>query len=110
MDARSSKTTAASDEAAVIRLLPGSDRKQTPQPYLYRLIYRNPECRTAGCVMLWEVTGGRASYQIAWERTAGGRSRFHCTCADAVFRGEDARHFCKHILGLLGRDSRARSA
>ena len=110
MDAKTHQITAASDDAVALRLLPGSDRKQTLQPYVYRLIYRNSKPKAAGCVMLWEVTGGRAAYQIAWEHTAAGQSRLHCTCADAVFRGDDERHQCKHILGLLGRLTESRSA
>src|SRR6516225_6386337 len=106
MDAKSHQTTADTDDTVALRLLPGSGRKHTPRPY----VYRNPEPKAAGCVMLWEVTGGRASYQIAWERTAAGRSRLHCTCADAVFRGDDERHQCKHILGMLGRLPESRSA
>jgi hypothetical protein len=52
--------------------------------------------------MMWEVTGGRMPYQIALEQTKHGQLRWHCTCADAVFRGEKlADHVCKHIRGLL---------
>jgi hypothetical protein len=94
---------------AEVRLLPGPDRKRSPHNYHYRLIYRNPLAAAAGCVMLWEVTGGRHSYQIAWERTAAGKSILHCTCADAVFRRESAGGHCKHVRGLLGRHA-AKSA
>jgi hypothetical protein len=38
MDAKAHQTTAASNDAVALRLFPGSDRKHTPQPYLYRLI------------------------------------------------------------------------
>jgi hypothetical protein len=89
------------NERESFRLLPGPDRQQRPRTYRYRLIYRNPQPRAGGCVMLWEVTGGRLPYQIAWERTAAGASRLHCTCADAVYRGENSRHTCKHVRGLL---------
>jgi hypothetical protein len=88
---------------AEVRSLPGPDRKRTPRNYHYRLIYRNPLAAATGCVMLWEVTGGRLPYQIAWERTAAGKSLLHCTCADAVFRREHEARYCKHIDGLLGR-------
>jgi hypothetical protein len=82
-------------------LLPGPDRQKRPRTYRYRLVYRNLKPKAGGCIMLWEVTGGRQSYQIAWERTATGTSRLYCTCADAVYRGEDSTHVCKHVRGLL---------
>jgi hypothetical protein len=81
--------------------LPGPTRKRTPSPYRYRLTYTNPSPTEEGCVLLWEVQGGRLVYQIALERLAGGQLRWHCTCADAVYRGEDAPHVCKHVRGLL---------
>jgi hypothetical protein len=83
------------------RLLPGSDRQRRPRTYHYRLIFRNALAKATGCVMLWEVSGGRLPYQVAWERTEAGASRLHCTCADFVYRGEDTRHTCKHVRGLL---------
>ena len=85
--------------------LPGPTRKRTPSPYCFHLTYRNPDPQAPGCVLLWEVLGGRQVYQIALERTAGGQLRYHCTCADAVYRGEDRPHTCKHVRGLqaLGR-------
>jgi hypothetical protein len=83
-------------------LLPGSDRRRTPQPYSYRLTYRNPEPEALGCVMTWEVTGGRQSYQLALERDYRGDLRCHCTCADAIFRsGLEEDHLCKHVRGLV---------
>ena len=81
--------------------LPGPDRKRTASPYSYRLTYRNPEAAAPGCVMTWEVTGGRMPYQIALERSETGTLGIHCTCADAVFRAEDEGRFCKHVRGLL---------
>ena len=52
-------------------------------------------------MVTWEVTGGREEYQIAAERTADGHTRWHCTCPDAVYRGEDHHAYCcKHIQGL----------
>ena len=55
-----------------------------------------------GCVMAWEVSGGRGPYQVALERLSPGRMKWHCTCADAVYRGEqDPNHVCKHVTGLL---------
>jgi len=50
--------------------------------------------------------GGREVYQIALERQASGRLRWHCSCADAVYRGETRAKPCKHVRGLqaLGRD------
>ena len=86
----------------VLKLLPGPDRKRQPNIYTYRITYRNPVAAQAGCVMTWEVAGGRLAYQIALERTSAGKLRWHCTCADAVYRGEDnSRHVCKHVQGLI---------
>jgi hypothetical protein len=52
--------------------------------------------------MTWEVAGGREPYQISLERTPAGENVFHCSCADAVYRGEDnPEHVCKHVEGLL---------
>lgn len=86
---------------SVMTLLPGPDRKRAPAAYRYRVVYRTAEPEAAGCVLLWEVVGGRLPYQIAMERDAAGNLRLHCTCADAVFRAEDEGRFCKHIRGLL---------
>ncbi len=81
--------------------LPGTDRKRTPAAYSYRVTYRSPTPRDAGCVMTWAVAGGRDPYQVALERTDAGRLRWHCSCADAVYRGEDdPKHACKHVDGL----------
>jgi hypothetical protein len=85
----------------VYAVLPGPDRRRTFTPYAYRLTYRAPAEGTAGCVLLWEVAGGRMRYQIALERDEAGELRLHCTCADAVFRGETEGHVCKHVRGLL---------
>jgi len=81
--------------------LPGPTRKRTPSPYCYRLVYRNDDARAAGCALQWDVLGGREVYQVALERLESGRLRWHCTCADAVYRGENAPHQCKHVRGLL---------
>ena len=83
------------------RLLPGPDRKRAASPYAYRLVYRNPDATPAACLMLWEVSGGRMTYQIALEQGERGNLRLHCTCADAVFRAEGQGRFCKHVHGLL---------
>jgi hypothetical protein len=93
--------TPCSDAAVVFTLLPGPDRKRGTRPYGYRLTYRNPDAEAVGCVMLWEVCGGRLHYQVALERDQSGGLRFHCSCADAVFRGEPEGRFCKHVRGLL---------
>jgi hypothetical protein len=85
----------------VFASLPGPDRQRTLSPYCYRMTYRNPDAESAGCVLSWEVLGGRNIYQIALERAEDGGMRYHCTCADAVYRGEDRRHVCKHVQGLL---------
>ncbi len=82
-------------------LLPGPTRRRLPCWYSYDLSYRNPDGRARGCVMLWRVTGGRELYQVAVERDRKGDLRAHCTCADAVYRGENAPHVCKHVRGLL---------
>jgi len=88
--------------------LPGPTRKRMLSPYCYRLTYRNPGPAEEGCALLWEVYGGREIYQIALERERSGALRWHCTCADAVYRGEDDPHTFKHIRGLqaLGRQQR----
>jgi hypothetical protein len=89
-------------------LLPGSDRKRDVRAYRYRLTYRNSQPDGTGCVMTWEVSGGRLIYQIALEREENGGLRCHCTCADAVYRAENEGRYCKHVLGLLefGRPAR----
>lgn len=85
----------------MLQLLPGPDRKRKAHLYGYRLTYRNPHIGGAGCVMVWEIDGGRLPYQIAVERDEAGELRLHCTCADAVFRAEVAGRHCKHVQGLL---------
>jgi hypothetical protein len=81
--------------------LPGPDRKRTPAPYAYRLLHKDLDTQGPTCVMMWEVLGGRLTYQIALERDDVGSLRMHCTCADHVYRGEEEGRFCKHIRGLL---------
>jgi len=85
----------------VVALLPGPDRKRTAARYGYRLTYRNEDTAGVGCVLLWEVVGGRLPYQIALERDEAGELRLHCSCADAIFRAEAEGRFCKHVGGLL---------
>jgi hypothetical protein len=88
--------------AVITLLLPGPDRKRTYSPYHFRVTYRNPEAAEPGCVMTWEVSGGRDVYQVSLERLAAGGHRWHCSCADAVYRGEDdPKHLCKHVRGLV---------
>src|SRR4051812_29849140 len=82
--------------------LPGPTRKRTPSPYCYRLTYRNPESLSSGCLLSWDVMGGRDIYQVALEREGSGAVRWHCTCADAVYRGETRAQPCKHVRGLQG--------
>jgi len=82
-------------------LLPGPDRKRTPKEYYYRLTYRNPSDEAVGCVMTWEVYGGRMPYQIAVERRQDEHLKIHCTCADAIFRREEEGRLCKHVQGFL---------
>jgi hypothetical protein len=89
-------------QTIVVAALPGPSRKRTPSPYCYRLTYRNPEPAVPGCSLLWDVIGGRTRYQIALEREADGSLQWHCTCADAIYRGEsEPNHVCKHVRGLL---------
>jgi hypothetical protein len=85
----------------LITRLPGPDRKRSEALYHYRLTFRNPLEDAVGCVMIWEVSGGRLAYQVALERDEAGSLHVHCTCADAVFRAEDEGRFCKHVHGLL---------
>ncbi len=87
--------------AIVTVVLPGPDKKRKPAPYLFRVTYRNPDPSEPGCVMTWNVTGGREEYQIAVERTDDGYLYWHCTCPDAVYHGENRDvYLCKHIHGL----------
>lgn len=91
-----------SPDGILLKILPGADRKRLPGLYCYRVTYRSVDRDKPGCVMTWEVTGGRDSYQIALERVWPGQMKWHCTCADAVYRGElDTRHVCKHVSGLM---------
>jgi hypothetical protein len=94
------------DPAWVFTTLPGPTRKRNLSSYCYQLVFRNPDTTEPGCTLLWEVFGGREVYQIALERGAAGQLHWHCTCADAVYRGEDAPHRCKHVRGLqaIGRN------
>jgi hypothetical protein len=89
-------------KSLVVTTLPGPSRKRVPSPYCYRLTFRNPEPAVPGCALLWDVLGGRLTYQVALERETTGDLRWHCTCADAVYRGEaEENHVCKHVRGLL---------
>lgn len=82
--------------------LPGPDRKRSPSLYRFHITYRAPDDQEPGCVMTWAVTGGRETYQIALEREESGQLRWHCTCADAVYRSELSEvHQCKHVRGLM---------
>ena len=84
-----------------LAVLPGPDRKRSRHLYYYRLAYRSTCPEQPGCVALWEVAGGRLSYQVALERDEHSRNFWHCTCADAVYRAEDQGRVCKHVRGLL---------
>src|SRR5262245_66101871 len=83
-----------------LSVLPGPSRRRTPGLYYYRLVYRDALQDQPGCAAVWEVRGGRLRYQVALERDAGGAYHWHCTCADAVYRAEDAGRVCKHVRGL----------
>jgi hypothetical protein len=90
-----------SSRAVLIAMLPGPSRKRADALYQYRLTYRAPQSDTEGCLLLWQVVGGRQSYQVALERGDRGQLAWHCTCADHVYRGEVVpNHACKHIRGL----------
>ncbi len=94
-------TTPKPSFALITLILPGPDRKRQPSPYHFRVTYRNPEPTGPGCLMTWDVLGGREPYQVALERTADDRTEWHCTCADAVYHGENKHaHRCKHVQGL----------
>lgn len=85
--------------------IPGPDRRRTIHPYLYRVTYCCEDPTEVGCAMSWSVQGGRMTYQVALEREWDGTLRWHCTCADAVYRERQ----CKHIRGVqaLGRPRQA---
>ena len=85
----------------LLKLLPGPDRKRAETAYTYRLTYRNSDPAATGCRMIWEVSGGRMTYQVVLEQDEQTSLHLHCTCADAVFRAEAEGRFCKHIRGLL---------
>lgn len=81
--------------------LPGPDRKRKPSLYCYRVTYRNPRPNESGCVMTWTVNGGRDIYQIALERLGESQIRWHCSCADAIFRSDrNPFYVCKHVHAL----------
>jgi hypothetical protein len=80
--------------------LPGPTRKRVPSPYCYRLTHQGHDQAAPGCILSWDVLGGREIYQVALERLASGQLRWHCSCADAVYRGENQPHVCKHVRGL----------
>jgi hypothetical protein len=110
MDAHESGSDAAAPGVEWATILPGSDRKKTESPYTFRLRYCNTTPRAVGCVMTWDVQGGRLQYQIAVEREAGGRLRCHCTCADAIYRAENEGRHCKHVNAFLARSRAGREA
>ena len=80
--------------------LPGTDRKRSPAAYRYQVTYRAAVSARPGCVVTWAVRGGRDTYQVALERTDAGTLRWHCSCADATYRGDDRPTPCKHVAGL----------
>jgi hypothetical protein len=88
--------------SVVFTSLPGPTRKRLPSPYCYRLTFETAEPNESGCLLQWDVMGGRDIYQVALERAEDGRLRWHCTCADAVYRGETRASACKHVRGLQG--------
>ncbi len=85
----------------VARLLPGPHRKRPPTVYDYRRVFHNVDRAAIGCLDVWEVHGGRETYQIALEQVAGGWQRWHCTCPHAVYRAEPLGRVCKHVTALI---------
>ncbi len=104
------KSTKSTPKIYYKAILPGPDRKRKKKQYQYKLTYKNPCPYQRGCLLVWEVKGGREPYQISIERTDNGEIHSHCTCADAIYRGDQPGHVCKHILGFLqfNRDMRAK--
>jgi hypothetical protein len=94
--------TQAPAKAVLITTLPGSSRDKAHCLYEYRLVYRQTDAEADGCLMLWQVVGGREPYQVALERDEWRQLVWHCTCPDTIYRrDQNPRHLCKHILGLL---------
>ncbi|MBA4189536.1 MAG: hypothetical protein C0467_16235 [Planctomycetaceae bacterium] len=93
--------TPSSSFTLITMMLPGPDRKRIPSPYHFRVTYRNPNPGETGCIVTWEVRGGREQYQISLERTDDDALVWHCTCPDAVYHA-DYRHACgcKHVQGI----------
>jgi hypothetical protein len=88
-------------KAILVAMLPGPDRKRAESLYQYRLLFRDVDPLTEGCVALWQVSGGRMAYQVALQRDERGEIHWHCTCADHAYRHElSATHCCKHVRGL----------
>lgn len=81
--------------------LPGPNRRRVPTVYDYVRTWHNPDRKAVGCLDVWEVHGGRDTYQIAVEQLAGGWRRWTCTCPAAVYTAEPLGRACKHVLGLL---------
>lgn len=82
--------------------LPGPTRHRSASPYCYRLLHESSEPQEEGCLLLWEVFGGREIYHVALEREDSGDLHWHCSCADAVYRGDRRVTHCKHVRGLRG--------
>ncbi|MBY0230693.1 MAG: hypothetical protein K2W96_15510 [Gemmataceae bacterium] len=97
-------------ETVVFAALPGPTRKRTASPYCFRVTHRAADPLEPGCAMQWEVYGGRDIYQVDLERLPNGKLRWHCSCADAVYRGDDGRHACKHVKGLQAQGRKAAEA
>jgi hypothetical protein len=85
----------------MLATLPGPTRRRRPSSYRYILSYCAEDGREPGCLCTWDVLGGRQEYQIALEREESGALQYHCTCADAIYRGADGPHVCKHVRALV---------
>jgi hypothetical protein len=68
--------------------------------YTFRRVFTAHPGAGEGCLGVWEVHGGHDRYQIALEAGVGGWRRWHCTCPDAIFRGERLGRACKHVIAL----------
>lgn len=85
----------------MLTVLPGPDRKRQPHIYSIHRRYQAENPKAIGCVASWAVLGGREEYQVDLERDEAGNCHWHCTCADAVYRGEtQPGHVCKHVRAI----------
>ena len=73
-------------------------REAHAEPLWFRLTYRSRDPKADRLYAALGRIRRRSEYQIAVEREEGGCVRWHCTCADWVYRNEDFPDYqCKHI-------------